>query len=298
MKLEKVVVAVDFHSSSLAAARWTAQHLLPDAEVVLVHCLELPPPSSMLWESLPPAEELVPRLHEAAEGKLAELLAEIRDGRGRCVVRKGHASEEVASVASDLSADLVVAGRHGGHHGVFHVLGGTAEQLVAACHRPVLLARSLPSRAPGTLLVPVDESRAAGLALEWAAALGARHGSRLVAHHSVTEWYYQRVRELDTEAAAKKAQEGVESRARQWVEDFVDEHVRGVEVVPHVSSGQPGFQVLAAIERFCADLVVVGSHGLASLIGDPLARLSRFLILSAPCSVFVVPFEGEDPARG
>jgi nucleotide-binding universal stress UspA family protein len=209
------------------------------------------------------------------------------------VIRTGHASEEVASVASEWEADLVVAGKHGGHHGVFHVLGGTAEQLVAACHRPVLLTRSLPRQAPRTLLVPVDESRAAIQALEWAGALALRHGSRLVAHHAVTEWYYQRVRELDSEDEARKAQQGVETRARKWVEDFVEEHTRGVDALAHVASGQPGFQTLAAIESFHADLVVVGSHGLRSLIGDPLSRLSRFLVLAAPCSVFVVPDESE-----
>lgn len=291
MKLEKVVIAVDFSSASLAAARWTAKHLLPDAELTLVHCLELPGESSVLWEALPPQEELVPRVREAAEQRLAELLDEIGGGRGRCEIRSGHPSEEVATVAVEGKADLVVAGKHGGHHGVFHVLGSTAEQLIASCHRPVLLARSVPDRAPGTLLVPVDESRLAGRALEQAAALALPHGARLVAHHAVTEWYYQRLRELDSEAEARKAQDGVEARARKWLEEFVSRHARGVEVVPHVSPGQPGFQTLAAIESFHADLVVVGSHGLKSLIGDPLARLSRFLVLAAPCSVFVVPDE-------
>lgn len=289
MKLEKIVLAVDFSAASLAAARWTGAHLAPEAELAFVHCLDLPALGSVLWDALPPRDELAPRLRDSAEDRLRALAAEIAAGRVQVHVRTGHPSEEVATVASEWGADLVVAGRHGGHHGVFHVLGSTAEQIIASCHRPVLLARDLPEAAPRTLLVPVDESPAAGRALAWAAVLARRHQARLVAYHAVTEWYYQRLRELDDEAEARKTQDAVEARARSWLETFVARHAPGVEVTPHLSAGQPGFQSLGAIERFHADLVVVGSHGLKSLIGDPLARLSRFLVLAAPCSVLVVP---------
>ncbi len=291
MKLERVAIAVDFSGTSLAAARWCAKQLAPDAEIALVHCLELPSSQSVLWEALPPRDELEPQVRKRAQQRLDELLDEIGRDRGRAHVRTGHPGEEVATVASEWDVDLVVAGKHGGHHGVFHVLGSTAEQLVAACHRPVLLARSLPDGPPRTVLVPVDESHVAGQALEWASTLGRRHGVRIVAHHVVTEWYYQRVQELGTEDEAQQAQEGVEARAGKWLADFVAQYAPASDVKIHLSPGQPGFQTLAAIERFHADLVVVGSHGVKSLLGDPLARLSRFLILSSPCSVFVVPDE-------
>lgn len=290
MKLDRVAVAIDFSSASLDAARWSAAHLAPGAELALVHCLELPDGESMLWDALPPKEELEPRIRRAAEKRLDALAGEL--GRGWLHIRTGHPAEEVATVASEWGADLVVAGKHGGHHhGVLDVLGSTAEQLVASCHRPVLLARSLPAGPPRTLLVPVDESEAAGRALEWASLLGRRHGARLVAHHAVTEWYYHRVRELGTEDEAREAQGGVEARAERWLEDFVAEHATGVDVITHLSPGQPGFQTLGAIERFHADLVVVGSHGVQSMIGDPLARLSRFLLMAAPCSVIAVTEE-------
>lgn len=292
MTMEKAVVAVDFSPASLEAARWCARYLLPDAEIDFVHCLELPNPSSVLWDALGEQEDLIPKLKASAEEKLGELIHELTDGRGHFEVRFGHPSEEIATAASEWKADLVVAGKHGGHHGVFHVLGSTAEQLVAACHRPVFLAKSLSSRAPRTILVPVDESDAAARALEQAVELAERHGARIIAHHAVTEWYYERVREIESEDEARKTQDSVEARAREWLEHFVDRHAGGAETTLHVSSGQPGFQTLAAIERFHADMVVVGSHGIKSLIGDPLARLSRFLILSAPCSVFVVPDPG------
>ena len=80
MKLEKVVVAVDFSPPSLAATRWSAAHLAPDAEIALVHCLELPAAASMLWEALPPKGELAPRLHRSAEERLEVRTVERGDG--------------------------------------------------------------------------------------------------------------------------------------------------------------------------------------------------------------------------
>ncbi|HEX5580127.1 MAG TPA: universal stress protein, partial [Gemmatimonadaceae bacterium] len=42
LRIGRVLVAVDFGTPSLAAARWVARHLAPDAEVVLAHVLPVP----------------------------------------------------------------------------------------------------------------------------------------------------------------------------------------------------------------------------------------------------------------
>lgn len=113
MKMEKIVLVLDFSASSLAAARWIGAHLAPEAELALVHCLELPAAGSVLWDALPPRKELAPRLEAAAEERLRAVAAEIDAGRTRVHVRVGHPSEEVATVASEWDADLVVVGSHG-----------------------------------------------------------------------------------------------------------------------------------------------------------------------------------------
>lgn len=295
MRLEKVVVAVDFSASSMAAARWTAEHLADEAEIVLTHCLELPSAPSLLWEELPPHEVLIPQIRRKTEERLASLVTELEADRDRQISSRilcGHPGEEIGKLVADEDANLVVAGKHGSHHGVWHILGSTAEQLVAACHRPVLLARGLPPDRLQNILVPVDESPPAASALGWAATLCRREEARLIAHHVVGEWYYHRVRELDGETQAHKIQDGIIAGARQWLEGFTEEHALGIPAVRHVDAGQAGFQTLAAVESFHADLIVVGSHGVKSMLGDPLARLSRFLIMAAPCSVLIVPEDG------
>lgn len=56
------------------------------------------------------------------------------------IVRHGKPSEQIALVADERSADVVIVGRRGRNPVTGMLLGSTAEHLVAAAHRPVLLA--------------------------------------------------------------------------------------------------------------------------------------------------------------
>jgi nucleotide-binding universal stress UspA family protein len=56
------------------------------------------------------------------------------------IARHGKPSEQIAQVADERSADVVIVGRRGRNPVVGMLLGSTAEHLVAAAHRPVLLA--------------------------------------------------------------------------------------------------------------------------------------------------------------
>ena len=58
-RTECVLVAVDFGAPSLAAARWVARHLLPDARLVLAHVLPVPRPPAFLTGHMRPSDEFV-----------------------------------------------------------------------------------------------------------------------------------------------------------------------------------------------------------------------------------------------
>jgi len=68
----RVVIGVDFSDASLAAARWAAMHLAPDAEVVLAHVLPEPVAPPYLQPHLPPAEEFSAALAPVYYGGLRE----------------------------------------------------------------------------------------------------------------------------------------------------------------------------------------------------------------------------------
>src|SRR5690606_28649106 len=47
-RLEKVVAGIDFSDASVAAVRWTSRWFAPDAELILVHVLDVPKPPAFL----------------------------------------------------------------------------------------------------------------------------------------------------------------------------------------------------------------------------------------------------------
>jgi hypothetical protein len=84
-------------------------------------------------------------LNEYSEKRMNELAAEARSSRPpkRIVshLRLNAAAEEIAQLASDLEADLVVVGTHG-RRGVRRLLiGSVAERVVRLAHCPVLVVR-------------------------------------------------------------------------------------------------------------------------------------------------------------
>ncbi|RMH17319.1 MAG: universal stress protein [Acidobacteria bacterium] len=289
MKLDEVLVAVDFSPASQRAAAWTARHLAPGARFTLAHCLEVAPAGSVAWEVLPPREEVVERLRRAAAERFAALRRELPPAEVRSEVVEGVPAEAIAALASEQGCDLVVVGDHRSHGEAWRPLGSTAERLVVLSHRPVLVARGLPAAAPRVVLAAVDESEQGRKALAWAASLGRRHGARVIAFHAVSDWYRRQLLALGEEAEAEAVQADVVARARRWLDEVVANQAEdGAAIEPHLASGRPGPACLEAIDRHDAELVVAGCHGLESFTGDQLARLSRFLLLAAPRPLLLV----------
>nr|NIV22181.1 universal stress protein [Gemmatimonadota bacterium] len=143
MELDRIVIGIDFSEPSLAAARWTARHFAPDAELILVHSIEIPRPPGYLEKLLGPAPELVENAREGAERRLRELAGELDGARVRLELREGRPSDRIAEVADSVRADVIVVGEHGHHRGFGDILGSTAERLTRSAPAPVLLARRL-----------------------------------------------------------------------------------------------------------------------------------------------------------
>src|SRR5687768_13501033 len=87
------------------------------------------------------------RLREHVDRRLAEHEAELSAPNGRrpervvCHIRLDAASEEIAQLAADLEADLVVVGTHGRRGLGRLILGSVAEGVVRAAPCPVFVVR-------------------------------------------------------------------------------------------------------------------------------------------------------------
>lgn len=148
-----VVVGVDYSETGALALR-TAYEMAgnaPGGELHIVNVvpaygtvvqLEVPgDPNGVRTLSVDGASQF---LNEYSEKRIAELSAQFGNVRPQRIVshlRLNTAAEEIAQLASDLDADLVIVGTHG-RRGVRRLLvGSVAEGVVRVAHCPVLVVR-------------------------------------------------------------------------------------------------------------------------------------------------------------
>ena len=146
MKIERILVPVDFSDCARAAVRYglsLAERL--GAEVEILHVYE--PPYYVGDMMVQPPDAAAVSVHDYVRNQSEKLLAEMIDGieavadaGPRRVLVAGNPAAIVAEKGADF--DLVVMGTHG-RTGLGHLLmGSVAEKVLRHCKTPVLVVRA------------------------------------------------------------------------------------------------------------------------------------------------------------
>ena len=118
MKLDRLVIGIDFSVPSVEAARFVARHLFPGAEIVLVHAIAIPEPPPIVRSRFPRRDLLVDTVREGAEKRLREISLSLNAERVWLEIREGAPVECLMQVAAEYSADIIAAGAHGERPGL------------------------------------------------------------------------------------------------------------------------------------------------------------------------------------
>lgn len=257
---------------------------LEDASVLLLHVLERGAPSQIHGQThlatLPSAvaylQGIVARLR--AQGVAVEYHAH--------EVPEGDVARSIIQHAAERDTDLIVLATHGSG-GMRQILSGSiAQQVLRRGARPVLLGRAESPApqpfAPNRILVPLDATAGAEVALEPAAQLARELGAAL---HLVMVVATPETVRGDRAAsaallpAAARAALDLEHRdAERYLEQLAEGlRVRGLPVTTEVRRGD----IVAALTDEAAEpevgLVVVATHGRAGLqaiwAGSVMAKL-------------------------
>src|SRR5687768_4252870 len=110
-RLERILVSVDFGEPSVTAARWTAEHFAPGAEIILAHIIEPPPATRSNVMRFPSVETIVTKAHVDVERRLQEMCRSLEPARARAEIRVGVPHDELVALAVGTRADLIVVGR-------------------------------------------------------------------------------------------------------------------------------------------------------------------------------------------
>jgi nucleotide-binding universal stress UspA family protein len=290
-----VVAGVDGSPASLVAAEQAAQaasrrsrplHLVHGYLHPLGYGVPLNPYDLGVPEPTAQAQEMLERTAAELAGRRPGLTVDVRQVAG---------GPAAALIEESRRADLVVVGSRGVGGFADLLLGSVSSQVARHAHCPVLVVRPAeqPIPAGGPVLVGVDGSESAALAVRLAAEEAVRRGTPLVLLH---------VRPADDEE--RTVPDGAaESRAAGHAESA--ELLAGTAA--RVRSDHSGLAVEERVVRAAspeqalveasgqAALVVVGSRGRGGFAGLLLGSVSQAVVHHAHCPVLVAhPHEPAD----
>jgi nucleotide-binding universal stress UspA family protein len=287
VKIQRIVVGVDFCDSSVNAARWAALEFAPLAEIVLLHAVDLPLPPRPVRGALAPVARVSENAVMGAHARLAELGPWVDGTRVIGEVMVGSAADLLVGAADTHAADMVVVGEHGCGRGVWEFLGSTAERVVRRASVPILVARELPLGPPRRILAAIDHSSGGRRALEWAAFLGRHLDARVVAFHAL-EPVMPPV-ELLGVMPIGEIQEDLRLETERWLGQAARAAARRGEIAEcRIAIGEPIHEILQALDQEQPDLVVIGSRGAPAAVGGILGGVAHAVLRRAKRPVLVV----------
>lgn len=140
LQIRRILVPVDFSEKSERSLDYAIELAKKfESRITLVHAYEIPV-YGFTDATLVATPDLAARLSDAAQKTLDELVESRRD-RGvpiEGVLRNGVAWEEIAAVAKQIHADLIVIGTRGRRGLARALLGSVAESVIRTSDVPVL----------------------------------------------------------------------------------------------------------------------------------------------------------------
>jgi nucleotide-binding universal stress UspA family protein len=283
MNTPRVIVGIDGSEQALAAVRAAAEEARHrNAPLHIVH--------AFIWSSLHvnvgPVDDGLPRtgLRHYAEDLLEEAVAEagkVAPGVAVTTALIDGAATPVLLDESDRAGMLVLGDRGlGGISSV--IIGSVAVHAAAHARCPVLVIRDA-EPAAGPIVVGVDGSETAGLAVGFAFEECAHRGAELVPVLAWADSTPVGAREWHAPGSVEQAARRTLSESLAgWRERYPDVVVR-----PELVHGHPR-QVLVEYSK-TAQLVVLGSRGRDAFQGLLLGSVSQTLLHHSACPVAVVP---------
>jgi nucleotide-binding universal stress UspA family protein len=265
----RIVLAIDFGSASLGAARWATANVAHDCDAVLVHVV--PSRGSELYGHAPansggePLDRLIPALVGGLGGFGATLdLASMRN-----IVRAGRPSACVAAVANGTEAALLVLGRRGDANRIRVGEPNVIERVTRRTSASVLVVPEGTMRAPDHIFAAVDKSRFARHVLDVAGGLARVHELPLTLVHVLPP-------------AAGPYERVFRSAEHRRARDVID------CVSTEVPVGDPAREIVRTALKCESPLVVVGLRGADDAPLGSLGSVARELLTRAPMPVLAV----------
>lgn len=300
-----IVCATDFSPAGARAATIAAGLAQRLAEpLVLVHVIELPSFGVVGGEPIvfplpgwtaSHRAELEAHAREELAREKARL--ERRGIKVRTRIEVGEAAAEIARIADELSAPLLVTGSHGRGAALRLVLGSVADRLAKISTVPVLIVRGDTTR--------LEEWAAGGTKLDILTGVGDGDGldniaalARVFFLAGDCAFHYAHVVEVPSMQLYGGPEGGSTVDLQVEYGPAAEEQVlmllRRAELPPpatrlHLLSGRPATELAEFAQRFDPGLVLIGTHGRTGLERALLGSVALGVLHKSSCPVAIAP---------
>lgn len=277
-----IVIATDFSQGARAAiTRLARVPVASTARLRFVHVVPLP--------TLTPLAVAKRMARERLNRVAARVRTRFPAARVRIEVAAGRPADELARIAKEQGAELIVAGRRGAGGFPRLLLGSTVERLARLAPVPLLIVANAPGRHAHALfaLDTVDETSPV-----------IRAGLRLLAERTTVEilhvyWAYgEGYLRLGGASPALVRQH--RRRVREQASESLDGARRafaeaGYDATVLLVNGDPRRLVPRFVRGHRADLVVIGNHARNAVARALLGSVAQEVLRESTCDVLLVP---------
>jgi nucleotide-binding universal stress UspA family protein len=292
---DRVVLAVDFASASLAAGRWATNTIAQRADALLVHVAS--PSTDEVSGAVESTDDPMLQMVPALSGGLGGFGATLDVHSLSTIVRVGVPSQWLDTIAAESDAALIVLGRRANSArqriGEPNVLERVSRRTAAS----VLVVPEGTTRPPDQVVVAVDNGPFAGLVIATAGAIAKLHQIPLIIMHVLAPAIgaYRRVidagrrigRRIGTGLEQTPEHGAMPASAPAWLNELARSHTTPVDRVD-IRVGDPAREITSAAVGLGSTLVVVGKRGADGAPARSLGSVARTLLTSAPLPVLGV----------
>lgn len=296
---ERVVLAIDFGSASLGAARWSTTNVARHTHAILSHIVPLT--ERFDHGSDGPAEiETLDRVLPTLSGGLDGFGATLELASARAVLRVGRPSQWLSAIANGAEASLVVLGRRGDANRKRIGEPNVIERLARRTSASVLVVPEGTAEPPRHIVAAVDEGGAAPAILRVARALAQLHECPLIVLYvsSPATGEYDRVMTsarhmLAATRTVRLAEPLADATApppgaTRWLHELARSEDGSGMVRVKTTVGDPAREIAAVALEYGSTLVVVGKRGADGAPLGSIGSVARELLTRAPVPVLAV----------
>lgn len=228
-------------------------------------------------------------LEDAARESMDALIEQIKDANvkiGKTYIRQGNPVDTIVRTAERVNSNVILMGSSETPKKDNYKLGTTAEKIIRKSQVPVWVAKRDSQFEIKTVFCPIDFSDESKRALQDAEYIARIFKARLIIF-SVFELYDKNYPRLDSTSG------GMNKLAQTEHEKMLEKFLKStkttdLDVKVVTRSGDPSKEILKALKRFQADLLIMGTTGKSGLSRWLMGSVTEKVIREVPCSFITV----------